>query len=46
MVQAVIVGVLFAGAVAYLVNTIRKQLKAKSTCGSAACKCEPGKSKS
>lgn len=45
MVQAIIVAILFVGAVAYLINIFRKQLKSNSSCGSAACKCEPGKGK-
>lgn len=40
MIQEIIVGILFIVAVAYVINVVRKQLKAKSACGSAVCKCD------
>ncbi len=41
MVQGIIVGVLFAGAVFYIVRNLIRQSKAKSSCGGGTCKCEP-----
>ncbi|GEM_PF-2740902 len=41
MVQEILVGILFIIAVVYLAMVFRKQAKAKSSCGSAGCKCEP-----
>ncbi|WP_409012640.1 FeoB-associated Cys-rich membrane protein [Emticicia oligotrophica] len=44
MIENIIIGLVFAGAVVYLVNTVRKQFSSKSSgCASCAGNCQVSK---